>query len=30
MLFKRTVTRVGREPYDQYTLLELDEIDRQH
>jgi len=26
LLYKRTVTKVGRDPVDQYTLLELDEL----
>jgi len=28
MLYRRTVTKIGREPYDQYTLLELEEIEQ--
>jgi hypothetical protein len=30
LLYKRTVTKVGREPSDQYTLLELEELEQPH
>ena len=28
MFHRRTVTKVGREPFDQYTLLELEELEQ--